>query len=458
MRVVNGGLYALLFVLFLVWALARKKKEEELSGFTLYIKKHVLILLLLLVVNSISFCMTFWQEQGLIYVEKDGYGGTEKQVDFLLEKEDTTEQVSLTVRPRLLTEDEVIEKWEDAFSYLETHIKGENESLSRVSRPLDFSIDYEKYPFDVEFQPEDHVLLDSEGNLKNEREALLAAGYGEADLEKGIETRVTAVLWYGDECKKRVYELVVFPKEESELEKQFFMVKDYLKKQEQDAVYQEGFTVSPNVEGVQIARTDQGGLTPFGILVIGGVVAGLLLLREQENAKKQELKRREQLLRCYPWFVNELVLLLGAGLQVKNIFDLLLEDYEKEMEQRSGRAKGSKKQEQEDYRAFLMQELCVAKRSLKLGMSEEQVYYQLGRRLRLPCYIKLMMLLEQNVRKGAKGLAAVFEEEELAALEERKNLAKRYGEEAGTKLLGPMILLLLVIMAMIMLPAFLSFA
>ena len=37
------------------------------------------------------------------------------------------------------------------------------------------------------------------------------------------------------------------------------------------------------------------------------------------------------------------------------------------------------------------------------------------------------------------------------------NEAKKYGEEAGTKLLGPMILLLVIVMMMIMIPAFMSF-
>ena len=137
--------------------------------------------------------------------------------------------------------------------------------------------------------------------------------------------------------------------------------------------------------------------------------------------------------------------MLGAGMQVKNIIALLLADYEKE-EKKGG-----------DDREPLMAELLTANQSLHMGMPEQQVYYQLGRRLKLPCYIKLMTLLEQNVKRGTKGLSIFFEQEEAQALEDRKNLAKQYGEEAGTKLLGPMIVLLLVVMLIIMIPAFMSF-
>lgn len=259
------------------------------------------------------------------------------------------------------------------------------------------------------------------------------------DLTQGIPANVAVTLWYGEESEKKIYKITVFPQIEEGIDKLFADIVTKLEKKEKETSDKKGFLLPAKVDGVKITRIDESRITPFGILIIGVILAGLLLLREKENIRQAEQKRKEMPQRCYPWFVNELVLLLGAGMQVKNIFSMLLHEYEKE----------------EDLTP-LIAELKVAKHSLEIGMSEEQVYYQLGRRLKLPCYIKLMTLLEQNVKRGAKGLTAIFEQEELTALEERKNLAKRYGEEAGTKLLGPMILLLLVIMLMIMIPAFLS--
>ena len=46
--------------------------------------------------------------------------------------------------------------------------------------------------------------------------------------------------------------------------------------------------------------------------------------------------------------------------------------------------------------------------------------------------------------------------EGIHAFEERKALAKRLGEEAGTKLLLPMFFMLAVVMIIIIVPAFLS--
>lgn len=440
MRVINGILYFFLFLTFFVWMQSRKKKEGECSVFTLFIRKHMPIWGLLLFVNCLSFGMTFWKESGDIYVKRQDYDGTEQKIALLLEKGETTEQVILNVSQKKFAKKEREEKMQEAFAYLKDHIKGKNASLSKVTEKLDFTIDYERYPFDAEFLPEDYALMDENGNLKNERKELLAGGYSVEDLTEGISTNVVVTLWYGEESEKRTYKITIFPKEENEVQKLFAGILEKMKKKEKETFDQEGLILPAKVDGVKITRIDESRMTPFRVLVIGIIFVGLLLLKEKEDNRQAEQKRREVLQRCYPWFVNELVLLLGAGMQVKNIFNILLKEYERE----------------EDF-IPLMAELRVAKHSMEIGMSEEQAYYQLGRRLKLPCYIKLMTLLEQNVKRGAKGLTTAFEQEEFMALEERKNLAKRYGEEAGTKLLGPMVLLLLVIMFMIMIPAFLTF-
>lgn len=450
MRIVNGILFLGLFILLAMWFMVYQKEDKALRPGLIFLKKHIAIVFLLLAVNVISLSQTFVKEDQEIVIEKNEYGGEEKQVGFLLKKEDTTETVTIEVRPREFTKEQAEGRMADAFIYLDTHLKGENISLSHITESLDFFLDYEEYPFDVEFWLEDYALINGDGEIKNKREELAALGYPEDQQNKGITTKLKVSLQYGEMTKEKIYELVVFPKEESVLEKQFAKVKEQIEAQENKALYDEQLILPATIEDVQITRADANRVSPAGILFIGFLAAGLLLLREQENLRIQERKRQEQLRRSYPWFVNEVVLLFGAGMQMKNILSTLINEYEA----------GTKNQrlQHEDYREALICELKKAQHSLDLGMPEEQIYYQLGRRLKLPCYIKLMTLLEQNVKRGTKGLTDVFEQEEVNALEERKNLAKRYGEEAGTKLLGPMILLLIIIMLIVMIPAFLSFA
>lgn len=466
MRIINGIIFILLIVGFVFWKKKRKAEEGSLSKEWLFFQQHGYILLILFVANSISLGMTFLEEKSWIYIEKEGYSGQEKQVDFILEKEKTSEEVSLMVRPKQLKKQEMEKKMQEAFTYLETKMKGQNASLSEVKEDLDFSLDYTQFPFDVEFQPEIYALIDGEGVLNNEKAALKEIGYTDKDLLEGIQTKVTVVLWYGEESRTQEYAVTVFPKEKTGIKRLFAEVTEELERMEREAIYEDSFKIPLQIKEVGLSLKGEAGNSSFRILVFGVLLIILLIFREKENEKQKEKERKESLQRAYPWFVNELVLLLGAGMQVKNILYVVLHEYEEDQKRyidkqkkNSKTAKKRKKQiKQKDDRKALMEELQVAQHSMEIGMSEEQVYYQLGRRLKLPCYVKLMTLLEQNVKRGAKGLTALFEQEEIAALEERKNLAKRYGEEAGTKLLGPMLLLLLVVMFMIMVPAFLSFS
>ena len=74
----------------------------------------------------------------------------------------------------------------------------------------------------------------------------------------------------------------------------------------------------------------------------------------------------------------------------------------------------------------------------------------------MQAYVRLGALLSQNLRKGTKGLTQLLKTEALQAFEDRKANARRRGEEAGTKLLLPMFLMLSVVLVIVIVPAFLS--
>ena len=90
---------------------------------------------------------------------------------------------------------------------------------------------------------------------------------------------------------------------------------------------------------------------------------------------------------------------------------------------------------------------------LDTGSEESWVYEQLGRRLELPEYYQLLQHISQYIRMGTKDLRNLMEQEMQQVLEKRRELAKKKGEEASTKLLFPMILLLVLVMVMIVYPA-----
>ena len=63
----------------------------------------------------------------------------------------------------------------------------------------------------------------------------------------------------------------------------------------------------------------------------------------------------------------------------------------------------------------------------------------------------------QNLRIGSRELTAILEREASEAFEERKKQARILGEQAGTKLMFPMLLMLGLVLVILMVPAYLSF-
>ena len=73
-------------------------------------------------------------------------------------------------------------------------------------------------------------------------------------------------------------------------------------------------------------------------------------------------------------------------------------------------------------------------------------------------YMKFSNLLVQNLKKGSNGILEALRQEAKKAFEDRINMARKLGEEAGTKLLLPMMLMLGIVMVLIIIPAYFSFS
>ena len=72
-------------------------------------------------------------------------------------------------------------------------------------------------------------------------------------------------------------------------------------------------------------------------------------------------------------------------------------------------------------------------------------------------YRRLSFLLAVHLKQGNGQLLVMLSEEAEGALEDRRNMARKAGEEAGTRLLLPMMVMLVVVMFLILVPAYLDF-
>ncbi len=116
-----------------------------------------------------------------------------------------------------------------------------------------------------------------------------------------------------------------------------------------------------------------------------------------------------------------------------------------------------KRKKQQTGLCIVCEEMLITCHEMESGVGEERAYERFGERCGLESYRKLGNILSQNLRKGGTAMTVLLEKEVENAFEERKSAAKRYGEEAGTKLLFPMILMLGMIMAILIVPAVMAF-
>ena len=88
----------------------------------------------------------------------------------------------------------------------------------------------------------------------------------------------------------------------------------------------------------------------------------------------------------------------------------------------------------------------------------KKAYEQLGERWGLLSYRTLSSILVQCLQKGSVGVEQILAKEAEQAQRLRRQQAQILGEQASTRLLFPMILMLLVVFVILLVPAWLTFA
>ena len=139
--------------------------------------------------------------------------------------------------------------------------------------------------------------------------------------------------------------------------------------------------------------------------------------------------------------IQKLLLYLGAGLTVRSTFERMAREYQRKMRQGGERLP-------------VYEEVLRTCRELHTGVPENVAYEHFGSRCGTQEYIRLGAQLSRNLKKGSGMLGDRLREECEAAVRERFHRSRQLGEEASTKLLLPMMLMLGIVMIVIMIPAF----
>lgn len=200
----------------------------------------------------------------------------------------------------------------------------------------------------------------------------------------------------------------------------------------------------PNeIDGQKATWQEVSSYQSIEILLLGILAAFASAYAAKEQREKQLQKRKRNMLLSYPEFVSKLSLLLGAGMTIPGGLRKMNQMY-----QRRKQAGGKEELVYEE----LNQMIC----ELENGIGELRAYQRFSEKCDLQPYRKLVSLLVSGQRMGNCKLMEQLNEEADRVFLERKNAARKFGEEAGTKMLIPMMLMLFIVMAIVIIPAFLS--
>ena len=360
-----------------------------------------------------------------------------RTVQLLARAEDgTPAQITLHLHPKTLTEEESDELVGDAEENLKTGILGENQDLGHVTQNLNLYTETADGLVSLAWHSSAPDIIDAAGTVNTDR--LLA---GE---EK--EVRLSAQIRAGNITRIAKIDTVVCAPQRSEEEEWQAEVRKAVDTAEEDS-RTEGEMQLPQEAGGQGVTfvMGEGTKRPWGILIIGGAAAAMFPALEQQKKRQEEKKRRNLLEEDYSELVLKITLYIGAGMTIRRAFERIADGY------RTDRKAGVT-EKRPAYEA-----VTQTVRTLKLGAPETESWVRFGETCGTREYRKLGNCLAQNQRKGSGQISRVLEAEAAGSFEERKRQARRRGEEAATKLIFPLMLMLGAVMIIILIPALMSF-
>lgn len=365
-------------------------------------------------------------------LERPGYGAgdREEELAVLAEGETETERITVIVQEQKYTSQQVEELLNKGRQTLENNLAGENVSLDEVRQKLNFPSSLENGAVKVNWMTIPYGMIDDDGAI-----------VGQPD-DTGSIVEIQATL--SCQGKDLVYEtaVCVYPPLLTEQEKLWQSVRDAAQQADEESVNKENLELPRTINGRRIVwmRPSSNLTTLFLFLTI--IVPFCVFLQKDRKIHQRAKERRLQLAMDYPELMWKMTMLLGAGLTIRGTFSRIAAEYKRE---KNGEIH------------YAYEEMLYTCYEMKSGVAEGSAYENFGRRCQLPKYIKLGSLLSQNLKKGSKGLVSILEKEALSSMEERKNTARKLGEQAGTKLLFPMMMLFGVVLIILIVPAFLSF-
>lgn len=367
------------------------------------------------------------KEKSMEYLERNPYGEGAYEETLVAETKGKTQEITVYVDEKNYTEKEMMDYIKEAKQELNQWIK----KVEKRCENFEFPQTLKGNPVRISWSTGNPDILSWEGIP------------GKNISENGENVEIIAAISLGEETEMWKKQIMVYPPKLNEREK---MQREVQKEAELLSKNPSGPLYLPQtLEGEEIRYKKTGSNTGRIVCFLSFVLGfGVYPLQKEKEKKKQESIRKE-MQKDYPDIIQKLVLFLRAGFTIRRAMEKIAEGYLRSRE----------KYQMKERSAY--EEIVRTCKEMQGGIYEAEAYERFGVRCEVSQYKVLSVLLVQNLKKGNQNLLELLEREEAVAEDERKRSAKVRGEEASTKLLLPMMLQLIVVLMILMIPAFFSF-
>ena len=176
------------------------------------------------------------------------------------------------------------------------------------------------------------------------------------------------------------------------------------------------------------------------LLLLGGAAGAALLYLPVQEEKQLREKRTRALQGDYAGMVTRLGLYMTAGLSLRSSWERAVRDYREDL------AAGGPVR-------LAYEEMEITRREIMGGVFEDRAYANFGRRCGTPEYLRLGSLLETYVQQGNRELFQALEQEAVSALSGDLMRVRKRGEQTGTLLLVPILMLFALTLVLVTAPA-----
>lgn len=387
-------------------------------------------------IGTVISLIVFWESRPVstnlngVVIERNEYGKGSQVYDFKVKIDNEISDVRIDLKERRYTKDETDKLFISIKKVLMKEILFKNSDFEHVNSNLKLINKLDGYPFKIRWDIQNSEVINQKGEILYEN----ISTYNVSQLLK-------CILTYEEYSYELDIPIIIVKPQISQTDILMNKINQLLVELDNELITYKDVYLPTNIDGKKIQWYEKRDFKPVYIFAgsILMAIISMVAIEFDENRKKEEQIRAME--EIYPKFVDKLRLYMISGINMKKAFENIYRDF------LANSSKGYK---------YVSEHLKKTNNYFLNGIPEEKIYEEFGNNCG-GSYKKLAFLLIVNLKQGNDKLLSMLELETIKAMQIRKEQIKRKADIISVKLLFPMIIMLLVVLLMIMLPAYYEF-